>query len=220
MIPLSRLLLVVLLLAGVACRGEEPIPDETVPSDLDPAGVVRTVLLAVDEGRFDDTPPLTDLAQAGLLTLAEGADANDVVDALGSGEAVAANFWSGFAQTLDPAFEPDALELEVGDTITEEGHQYVAVTATPPAGDPLTFVVRREGGWRIDLMATFGPVLAERLIPPVEALLSSANTNAGVVLAELRRAAPSLRVAADSPTLAPESHQSILTLLERVTRTG
>lgn len=219
-LPHSALLLAVVIIA-CACSEADTGPDGTVVADLDPTGVVRTLLEAVDEGRFDDTPALTDGAQAGLLTLAEGADANDVVGTLADGgAAVAANFWSGFAQTLDPDFDPDALEYEVGDVITEEDREFVLVTATPPDAEPLTFVVRQDGGWRLDLMATFGPVLAERLIPPVEALLSSANTNAAVVLAELRDAAPSLKVAADSPALPPASHQTILTLLERVTRTG
>lgn len=215
------MLLVVVVVIGTACVGDGTATDETVASGLDPVGVVAAVLSAVDEGRFDDTAQLTDSSQAGLLALAEGADANDVVEALeDDGVAVVANFWSGYAQTLEENFDPGELELEAGDVITEEDARFVIVTATPPSGDPLRFVVRRDGAWRVDLMGTFGPVLAERLIPPVEALLSSANSNAGVVLAQLRDAAPSLRVAAESPDVAPASHQLILTLIERVTRAG
>lgn len=215
------MLLVVVLFIGAACVDDGATTDETVASGLDPVGVVAALLSAVDEGRFDDTALLSDSSQAGLLSLAEGADANEVVEALeDGGAAVVANFWSGFAQTLEEGFDPGELELEAGDVITEEDARFVIVTATPPSGDPLRFVVRRDGAWRVDLMGTFGPVLAERLIPPVEALLSSANSNAGVILARLRDTAPSLRVAAQSPDVAPASHQLILTLIERVTRAG
>lgn len=213
-------MLLVVVVIGTACVGDGAVTDETVASDLDPVGVVAAVLSAVDEGRFEDTAHLTDRSQAALLSLAEGADANDVVEALDNGSVAVANFWSGFAQTQDEDFDPGALELEAGDVITQDDDRFVIVTATPPSGDPLRFVVRHDGAWRIDLMGTFGPVLAERLIPPVEALLSSANSNAGVVLTRLQDAAPSLRVAAASPDVAPASHQLILTLIERVTRAG
>lgn len=214
------MLLVVALVIGPACVDDGAATHETVVSNLDPVGVVAALLSAVDEGRFEDAAQLSDSSQAALLSLAEGADANDVVEALDDAEVAVTNFWSGFAQTLEEDFDPGELELEAGDVITEEDGRFVIVTATPPSGDPLRFVVRRDGAWRIDLMGTFGPVLAERLIPPVEALLSSANSNADVVLARLRDAAPSLRVAADSPDVAPASHQLILTLIERVTRAG
>lgn len=220
-VHVRRMLFVVVLLIGTACAGDGAPSDETIASELDPVGVVEALLTAVDEGRFDDTAQLTDSSQAGLLSLAEGADANDVVAALDDGGvAVVANFWSGYAQTLEEDFDPGELGLEAGEVITEEDVRFVIVTATQPSGDPLRFVLRRDEAWRIDLMGTFGPVLAERLIPPVEALLSSANSNAGVILARLSDTAPSLRVAAESPDVAPAAHQSILTLIERVTRAG
>lgn len=218
LIPSCLLILVCL----VACSRAEEAAAPTAPPQADePTAVVVALLEAVSEGRFEETPALTDARQAALLTLAEGADANDVVVALeDEGEAVAANFWSGFAQTLDPSFDPSSLTLEEGEIITQDGHRFVDVTYTPPEGEPRTFVLRHEETWKVDLLATFGAVLAERLIPPVEGLLSSANTNAATVLRLLNDATPSLRVAASDPDLAPTSHQSLLALVERVTRTS
>jgi hypothetical protein len=63
-----------------------------------------------------------------LLTLAEGADATDVTESLADGgAAVAANFWSGFAQTLDPAEDPSQWSVEVGEEISDDGETFVAV---------------------------------------------------------------------------------------------
>lgn len=206
----------------VSCSdGEQATTTTGPPPDLAPAEVVTEVIEAVIEGRFEDTPGMTHTDQAALLTLAEGADANDVVDALDEdGEEVAANFWSGFAQTLDTSFRPDQIEMETAEVMTESGLEFVMVTVAPPDADPREFLLRRNGAWRIDLMATFGPVLAERLIPPVEGLLSSANSNAARVLSELSDTAPSLRIAAANPSINPSSHQSLLGLIERVTRAG
>lgn len=201
--------------------GESATSTTETPADLAPGEVVTQMLEAVIEGRFEDTADLTDTDQAALLILAEGADANDVVDALDEGgETVAANFWSGFAQTLDTSFHPDQVEVDTDGAVTQDGYEFVMVTVVPPDSEPREFFLRRNGTWRIDLMATFGPVLAERLVVPVEGLLSSANSNAARVLVELSETAPSLRVAANNPSIHPSSHQSLLALIERVTRAG
>lgn len=179
------------------------------------------LLDAIIEGRFEDTPALTDSVQAALLTLAEGADASEVLEAIDAGgEAVAANFWSGFAQTLEVGFDPAGLEIVSAEPITEDGQEFVTVTFAAESGEPQTFVVRRNGVWQIDLMATFGAVLAEHLVPPVESLLESANADAATVLSHFAGVAPSLHYATTSPDLPPEAHQSLLALIERVTRAG
>ena len=181
--------------------------------------MVDALLTALHEGRFEDTPALTDVEQASLVSLAEGADATEIVEALEEDpDAVAANFWSGFAQTLDPDLDPSAVALQAGERIELEGRVWVPVTVSGVAESERVFYLRDADGWRIDLMATFGHVLAERLVPRVEALLSSANTNAATLIAMLRDSAPSLQVAAQNPDLDLAAHQALIALLERVTR--
>lgn len=207
------------LLVVAACFGDAGSPDTTLPADLDPVGVVGALFAAIDEGRFDDTTALTDVEQASLVSLAEGADASEIVGALEEdADAVAANFWSGFAQTLDADFDPDGVALEAGERIELEGRTWVPVTVRGVTDTDRIFYLRNDEGWKIDLMATFGHILAERLVPRVEALLSSANTNAATIIGLLRESAPSLQVAAQHPDLDLATHQALLALLERVTR--
>lgn len=205
----------------VACNGPAATPETTVPADLPPAEVVGELLRAVEEGRFEDAARLTDSEQAGLLALAEGADPKEVIEALGEDpEGVAANFWSGFVQSLDPELSLSEASVELGDEVTEGEHHFVTADVAYPDGQHRTFYLRMEEGWQVDLMATFGHVIAERLTPRVEALLNSANPNAAQVVALLNRSAPSLLLASKDPELDPATHQSLLALLERVTRAG
>ena len=214
------LLLVAVLVA--ACSSG-PATDTSVGpvGDLGPEGVVRSLLADVQAGRYDHAASLTDAEQAVLLTLAEGADATDVTESLtDGGTAVAANFWSGFAQTLDPAEDTSGWPVEVGEEIEEGGDTFVAVRILPGEDDTRTLFLRRNGTWQVDMMASFGPILAERLTPPVESLLSSANANAASVLALLVDSVPSLQVAEANTELPPATHQAVLGLIERITRAG
>jgi hypothetical protein len=214
----SILLVGIVLLAGCS---DEPVVDTTIPQDLGPEAAVRTLLVDIQAGDFEKAAALTDSEQAGLLTLAEGGDATDVVEALeDGGEAVAANFWSGFAQTLEPGAEPENWPVDVGEEVTEGDLVLVPVEVVPPGGEPRVFYLRRNGIWKVDMMATFGPILAQRLTAPVETLLSSANANASTVLSMLVESVPSLRVAAAHTELSPDTHQSLLALIERITRAG
>lgn len=218
----SWLPVVLVVVLAAACSSDPSTETSLGPTgDLDPEGVVRALLADVQAGRFDHAASLTDSEQAVLLTLAEGADATDVTDSLADGgEAVAANFWSGFAQTLDPAADTSGWSVEVGEEIAEGEETFVAVEILPGEDDSRTFFLRRNGTWQVDMMATFGPILAERLTPPVESLLSSANANAASVLARLVDSVPSLRVAEANTELPPSTHQTVLGLIERITRAG
>jgi hypothetical protein len=215
----SRILAVAVILA--ACSGEVSPADTTVSADLGPEQVVEELLHAITEGRFEDTSALTDHRQAGLLALAEGAEVNEVVEAVDDDTGgVAANFWSGFAQSLDPSFTPEGATIEQGETTESGGERYVQVVFTDVSGEARIFYLRRDGVWKVDLLATFAPVVAERLTPRVEALLSSANPHAATLVGWLHRSTPSLEVAAANPALDATTHQSLLALIERITRAG
>lgn len=206
------------LVVLTACAGEPAEPEPPLPDELSPVAVTETLLRAVGEGDFATATALTDTRQAALLALAEGVDATEVVRALeDDGRAVAANFWSGFAQTLDAGFPPEELFIEAEETESEDGNEFVAVRVVVGPDDSRTFYLRRADGWKVDLVATFGPILAERLVTRVDMLLGSANVNAGAVLAEWSRALPSLRVAARGD-ISPAAHQSLIALIERLGR--
>lgn len=222
MVPLfsraARLLAVVAVLSACSGSQADEVPT-SMGSDLGPVETVSELMRAVFDGRFEDAALLTDSEQAVLVALAEGAEAGELVDALESDPTVvASNFWSGYAQTMEGDATIEGLTFDEGDTVTEGDLTYATVVVEDPSGNQQLFYLRREEGWTVDLMATFGPVLAERMIPRVEALLSSANANAGVLIGLLRDSVASLQVAIRRPEIDLATHQTLLALIERVTR--
>jgi hypothetical protein len=216
-----RLMVCLVALAAASCTGVEDASDTTVPGDVGPTQVVSALLAAIEDGRFEDAAGLTDHGQAALLTLVEGANASEVAGALiDEPLSVTSNFWSGFAQTLHVSLSPGDVTVTEGQVATQGDSQFVTVLVQPDDDDERAFVLRRkEDAWVIDLFATFGPAMSEKLLVPVETILNSAHADAALVRTRLSQTADSLLVAASDPTLPTASHQSLLALIERVTRT-
>jgi hypothetical protein len=81
-------------------------------------------------------------------------------------------------------------------------------------------MVRDVDGYRIDLFASFGPGLADKMLPPVERLLSTQTDDARVIISELKTIVPSLIVAGNQPGLSPVVTQQLVQLIELITRVG
>lgn len=208
-----------LLVGALACTSETEPPPTTDAAANTPTEVVSALLTAVDQGRFEDTARYTDNTQAALFALAEGATVSEVASAV-EAEAgpVAANFWSGFAQSLGEGFGPGEVTVGDAEETTAGSSRFALVPVTPSDGTQRVFVLRRDNGWRVDLFASFAPIVAESLVPAVEGVLGSANADASAVLSGLAGSADSLRVAVSDRDLPADTQQTVLALLERVTR--
>ena len=79
-------------------------------------------------------------------------------------------------------------------------------------------LARESDGYRIDLFASFAPGLAQRMVGPVERLLVAQTADSRLVLTELQGIVPSLLVAAERPGQPPDVVQSVLRLIELITR--
>lgn len=216
---IHRPLAVVVVLAGLsACSSPGDAPASTSVAAVSPTSVVETLVQALQAGDFDTAAAVTVDGHAALLTLAEGADTSEVASALADPESpVTANFWSGFAQTLSDPVSLDGVATE-GEVVEEGSRRFLRVALG--SSDARSLVLTEDGGWKIDLLATFGPALADRLIAPVEGALSSADTDAATVLAALIGQADSLRFAAQDESLPETNYQSLLALIERIARAG
>jgi hypothetical protein len=73
-------------------------------------------------------------------------------------------------------------------------------------------------GHRVDLFASFGAGLAERMIPPVERLLGTQTDDARLILVRLQEIVPSLLVASQMAANTGSVTQQILALVELITR--
>lgn len=188
------------------------------PGAGDALSAVETVHDAVQTGDFDVAAALTIEDHAALASLAEGATFADVAAALKEDDLeIAANFWSGFAQAAGESFLGD-VGLEDAGQADHGGVTFHLVAVSSSEAEDRRLVTRDLDGHRIDLFASFGAGLAERMISPVEILLTSATEDATVILSELRDIAPSLELAAADPGLTPEEAQVVLQLIELITR--
>lgn len=209
-----------LVLAG--CTGGGELTPTTQVAGESPEEVVAELLEILADGRFEATARFTDPVQAALLTLAEGRDESEVMEVIEGSEAedVVANFWAGFAQTLDGALTPEETEVTRAEPVVEDGIEFAVVEVAPAGGETRPFLLRSHEGWQIDLFATFGPALAESLIPPVEGALASPTDEAAAVRSALASQVTSLQAGVASPAVDPEVRQAVVGLIERITRAG
>lgn len=213
-----------LAVAVVACSpGETDDPVSTIPpgeGEVSPEAAVDGLIGAINEPDFAAASHLAMPGQAALASLAEGAGFADVADALRTGdEEVAANFWAGFAQGSG-SFLAGSVEVAEMGSHTQGDVVFTIVEVVPPSGEARNILVREDNGWRIDLFASFGSGLADKMIPPAERLLSTQTDDARLIISELKMVVPSLLAAAEQPGTSPDVSQQLLALVEVITRVG
>lgn len=215
-------LLVVGFVVG-ACSGDavDPIGTSEPGEGADTVmGAVDELVESINEPDFAEAGRLAIADQAAMASLAEGATFGTVAQALRDGdEEIAANFWSGFAQGAG-SFLTGPIETSEAGTITERDVEFHQVIVTPSDGQARSVMVREEDGYRVDLFASFGPGLADKMTPQVERLLTTQTDDARLILAHLQEIVPSLLVAAELPGNTGEVTQQLLTLVEVITRVG
>jgi len=213
----SVLAVVVLAACGGGADDPESTPVPSVGADT-PVAAVEELVEAINAPDFADASRLAVPGQAALAALAEGATFGEVASSLSEGDTdVAANFWAGFAQGTASFLAGDVTAVEDG-TVEQDGVSFHRVVVTPPDGDSRTLLIREDDGYRIDLFASFGPGLADKMIGPVERLLTTQTGEAGLILSELQNIVPSLLASASLPGTTPETSQQLIALIEVITR--
>lgn len=207
----------------VACGDEGGETEETIapgPGADSTVGAVQELVDSINDADFGEASRLAVPDQAALASLAEGATFGSVAQALRDGdEEIAANFWSGFAQGAG-SFLTASIELSDSGTITEGDVEFHQVSVEPSDGESRSILVRDMDGYRIDLFASFGPALADKMTPQVERLLTTQTEDARLILAHLQEVVPSLLAATQLPGTTGEVTQQLLTLVEVITRVG
>jgi hypothetical protein len=214
-------LVLVVLLAGCGGGATDPTePAVTGDGAETPIDAVNELVEAMSVPDFADASRLAMPGHAALAALAEGASFSEVADALRSGDAeIAANFWTGFAQETG-GFLSGEIEVVDGETVTENGIDFHSVVVTPAGGTSRELIVRDEDGYRVDLFASFGAGLADRMTGQVERLLVTQSDDARLIMESLRGIVPSLLAAAELPGTPAGVSQELLSLVEVITRVG
>lgn len=216
----SPILAIVLLAAcggGADDGGSNEVPSVGAES---PVAAVEELVEAINGPDFAGASRLAVPGQAALAALAEGATFGEVANALSEGDQdVAANFWAGFAQGTASFLASDVSAVEDG-TLEQDGVTFHRVVVTPADGESRTLLIRDADGYRIDLFASFGPGLADKMVGPIERLLATQTGEAGIILNELQEIVPSLLASASLPGTSTEVSQQLIALIEVITRVG
>ena len=204
----------------VACAGGSSVPDpvEFGPGAESPVDAVSEVIGYLSTPDFDAAGNLVIPGQAALAALAEGATFGQVAAAISSGDAdVASNFWAGFAQGTGE-FLTEASTATDGGFVTQDDTEFSMVYVRLTDGADRQIFTRDVDGFRIDIFASFAPGFADKMIAPVERLLSAQTDDARVILPALKEVVSPLLIAANQPDLPPQTIQAVLRLIELITR--
>lgn len=216
----SRAMIVLLVAAACGGGSGEGTTPELGPGADTPQAAVRELIGHLNSGDFAGAAQLAVPNHAALASLAEAATFGEVAEAIRTSDlAVAANFWSGFAQGTGSFLIGD-VSTDEGANLVDSGLEFKGVAVIPESESRREMMARDVDGYRVDLFASFGPGLAGRMLSPVERLLTTDSEDARVILAELRKIVPSLRVATTRPGLPPNSAQHLIQLIELITRLG
>lgn len=216
---LSALALAIVLFA--ACNGDqsEPVVDAGPGVGAEsPMAAVEELVAALDAGEFEQASRLAIPDQAALAALSEGAAAAEVADALrNENHMVTSNFWAGFAQGTG-GFLTEGVTVAEREVVERDGDQFHVVDVTSPDGTKRPMVLRDSDGYRVDLFASFGGGLADKMAGPTERLLSGQNDDAQLIIGRLRELVPSLFIAASLPETPTAVAQQLTSLIEIITR--
>jgi hypothetical protein len=164
---LAAVALVVLMAACSTGGTEPPTASSVVHGGADtPDGALRALLSAVDSVDVKTAAALTDPQQVALLVSLDGAPLAQTVSMLEEGvpEASLASFWGTFRDTYIRTFDEGLSDMLIaaGDQVTIDGVDFTLLDVAPRKGSGLTrWMARRDGGWRVDLFATFASTFAQ-----------------------------------------------------------
>lgn len=188
------------------------------PGASSPTEAVNELVAAISVPDFSGASHLAMPGHAALASLAEGATFGDVAEAIRDGDQeVASNFWAGFAQGAGSFLSGD-IGVDDAGTVSRDEVEFHQVSVTTEDGEARSVLIQEADGYRIDLFASFGAGLADKMMGPVERLLNTQSEDARLILANLKGIVPSLLVASELPGTSAEVSQRLLALVEVITR--
>lgn len=204
-LSISALLVITLL---VSCDADATVDTTVITSDLaPPADVATTVLDAVLSGQTEVAADWTLLDQMPWMAMAEGASIQQAVGLLDEGSRqVAINYWQGFAKgTGLPNLSAGPVEeSEVG------SHRFASVLVG--TSRRLRLVLRLEDRWLVDVVASFGSTLAERLHDAIDIIAANRGPDADRLTEVISEQRDSVSVALENSSLNESARQALVEL--------
>lgn len=201
-----------LLLIGCTPPVEGPsvTTTTTIAGAETPDGALRDLLSAVATGDVASAAKATDESQVALLIALDSATLTEAVAMLEDGvpESSAAAFWASFDHTYGRSAGEDLGDMLVatGQHVTVDGVEFVTVeVALRKTSGATSWLSRKgeDGRWRVDLFATFAPIVAQ----PMRLWLTTLpdEPDVGVVRRALAMQRPSLLASLQQQPLGPIS---------------
>lgn len=210
----------------IACdRGGLTVTTATTPDVTPPDQVAMIVMEAVLNGDTASAADSTVHEQMPWLAMAEGASIQQAADVLDAGaRQVAINYWQGFSEGsgLPDLAVGRVSEANVGShrfaSITFDSGTFGAGTVGSSKG--LRLVLRLEDQWRVDVIASFGAALAERLRDALDIVAANRGSDAERLAELISNQRDSVAVASESSNLNDPSRQALEDLAEAIDLLG
>lgn len=213
----SAALVVALTLVACSPAADEPAAQAPVsePGAADPRAAVEGLFDALEAGDYERAAALTVDDQMLAIAVTGNVPTDALQGVLDTGGAdIGANYWESFTTNVQSflGVGPDEVTTGAVDDVEVGGVSFATVELQVPVdGSRRRFVVQQGDGWKVDVVATFGPALAQRLGKAAEGF--RADPTAADILASLVRQRPSLEVSLDAPGLDAATTQVIRTAL-------
>lgn len=193
----------------VACGRGDLTETTTATADVTPPDqVAMLVMEGVRVGDPISAADWTVLEQMPWLAMAEGASIQQAAAVLDEGtRQVAINYWKGFSEGSGlPGLEIGGVdEADVG------SYRFATVTFGPGIGsrNELRLVLRLEDQWRVDLIASFGAALAQRLRDALDIIAANRGPDAERLAELISNQRDSVLIASESDNLNQPSRQAL-----------
>lgn len=185
-------------------------PDVTPPDQ-----VAMLVMEAALSGDTASAADWTVQEQMPWLAMAEGASIQQAADVLDAGaRQVAINYWQGFSE----GFGLPDLQVGLADEADVGGHRFASVNVGPGRG--LRLVLRLEDQWRVDVIASFGSALAERLHDALDIVAANRGPDAERLTELISNQRDSVSIASDSANLNDLSREALEELADAIELLG
>ena len=179
---LAVIIALVLTVAVAGCGESDSLPD-------DPAGVAAAWLQAVADVDTEVLSATVDETALGILLAVENAfDAEQTRELLfdGLSDALRSSYWASFREAFAEyaGIAPEELAVGSARNYVVGGNEFAVVPATAGARSTDIILERSDGRWRVDMVATMGPVM----VRPIRSFVAAiAGTAAGTEVTEVLR---------------------------------
>ncbi len=195
-----------------------PAPPPSGPSA--PELAVSRLFESLASGDYATAADLTVPRQMVVVALAEGSSVGTANTLLEDGELqVGERFWESFAASLSGFLGYSAREVRIG-AVTEysvSGEDFALVEATVPLEAGVRrIIVKRQNGWRVDVIASFASALVPKIAPAGE--IVRADPDGGDLLSLMQEQEPSLEMVLSEPGLSAQMQQAVFQALEVLRR--